>query len=243
MKIKALLCALLLPCTLSAQSKGIDVPLHFVPENIPNHEHTWTPNYIHIIGNADKSKSEYISRLKDPKIMEVELIDNQKFQFAVGFDKQGNKWIVPYNFDKYQPYANIPFMFNEDCTNEIIYLRFPRYRQLKAYTLRRYYREEKDKSGKGKTSYGKMMFDGGWFGHHAGELNIANTHYGVKSWMTSLIISDSSGKVLVDRMLDYDPVIMLNKQKYFAEIFDKYKSPHLRLEPLTDSLLDRKSVV
>ena len=102
-----------------------------------------------IIGDADKSKSDWIKNIKNPKVMQLK-IDGTNFEFAVGFDKFGNKWIVPYNFDKFQPYKDVPFVFNEICTEETIYLRLPRYKELQAFTLRRYFQEEKDKNEIGR---------------------------------------------------------------------------------------------
>ncbi len=243
MKINLFICALLLPCALFAQSKGIDVPLQFVSEDIEK-LHRW--NYVEkIVGNADKCQSEYISQLKDPKILEVKF-SGFPFQFVVGFDKKGNKWIIPYNFDKYQPYANIPFVFNEDCTNEIIYLRLPNHVNLCAYTLRRYRQEEKDKNGKGTSSYGRTTFQIDVFGHYAGEMMLdsikydvqCGTFYGtrIKNWFVD--VKDKNGHNVVTRhWVQLDPIITINKKKYLFECIDNGKAVSFHLEPLTDSLL------
>ncbi len=236
-KYIVLFCFVFINITLFAQKSTI-INLEFTPENLPQTLSFLRPFEPKVLGDADKTKSKWINNLKNPKIMEVAFAGD-KFQFAVGFDKEGNKWMIPYNFADYQPYRDVPFKFNEDCTEETIYLRLSRYRNLRAYTIRRYYQEEKDKNGIGKSSYGKMMFDMGTKGYHRAEFTLDNMKYKVNVWHSMIEISDTINKSYLFRHhIDVKgPIITINNKKYFATL-DTYKAQAtLRLDLVTDSLL------
>ena len=249
-KIVGLVC-ILLSCGVFAQS-SLTIPLSFYPENVEGMGNMLFISSLHIIGDADVNKSPWLKYVKSPKIIEVKR-DFDTFQFAVGFDKYGNKWIVPYNFDKHQPYADIPLIFNEDCKDEVIYLRISTSRQLRPYLIKRYYLEEKGKDGKGTSSYGKLFFDISIFGHHRSNFVLDKIRYKIKaangsphaeSPLWSICIYDSLDTELTRTSLYLgNPFITLNNKKYFASITDKGNGATLRLDLVTDSLLVQKKDV